>query len=119
MVSPVPARRPLFVTEWQHLFVVLINADFEDLIDLERLDMALEIGRLTGKHVAVDASRIPFMSAEVLTTLLRHRQRTGHLPWLVGPLSPPTTRRLEISGTLRLFEIFPTLLEATAHSRGE
>ncbi|MGW5736373.1 MULTISPECIES: STAS domain-containing protein [Streptomyces] len=119
MVSSVPASQAVFVTEWTDLFVVVIAGDFENRSELDLLDMALESGRLAGKHVVVDVSRVECMNAEVLGALLRHRSGTGRLPWLVGPLSFSTKRRLEVTGTLTRFRVLPTLLEATAQSRNE
>ncbi|MEV8321404.1 hypothetical protein AB0Q95_45400 [Streptomyces sp. NPDC059900] len=111
------ARQAVVVTEWTNLFVVLIEGDFAQPIDLDLLGMALEVGHLTGKQVAVDVSRIQTMSAEVLNVLLQHRHRAGTLPWLVGPLGAPAARRLEITGTLPHFRIFPALPEALDCSR--
>ncbi|MEU6765620.1 hypothetical protein ABZ916_24265 [Streptomyces sp. NPDC046853] len=60
----------------------------------------------------VDLSEAEFFSAEVLNELLRPARKGGHLPRLAGPLSPVARRRLEVTGTLKFFEVFPTLANA-------
>ncbi|MFB7969550.1 hypothetical protein [Streptomyces rubiginosohelvolus] len=92
--------------------VVVVEGDVEELEAVHRLDMAVELGRITGKQVVVDLSGVGFFSGAVLHVLLAQLRRGGGLPWLAGPLSTVALRRLEVTGTAPHFRIFPTLFEA-------
>ncbi|MGW5737118.1 hypothetical protein [Streptomyces sp. NPDC055261] len=108
---PVPEQL-VVVAELECQFLIFIGADVREEWSLEGLAMGVELGRLSGKRVVVDLSEAAFFSAEVLNELLRPACRGERLPRLAGPLSSPALQRLEVTGTLKLFEVFPTLSDA-------
>ncbi|MGW8487458.1 hypothetical protein [Streptomyces sp. NPDC055886] len=105
---PIP-EQAVRIFERPRQIVVVVEGDVEAV---HRLDMAVELGRITGKQVVVDLSGVGFFSGAVLHVLLAQLRRGGGLPWLAGPLSTVALRRLEVTGTAPHFRIFPTLFEA-------
>ncbi|UDM05410.1 STAS domain-containing protein [Streptomyces longhuiensis] len=102
------------MSEQTHLFVVFLSGDIEDDAAMELVGLALESAGRSGKQVVVDLSGVQFMGAHLLGELLKPGRGGGRLPWLCGPLSSPSARTLEVTGTDRVFRIFPTLTDAKA-----
>ncbi|WP_420031489.1 hypothetical protein ACN2WE_00845 [Streptomyces sp. cg28] len=110
---PVP-EQAIPHAQFERQFVVSLGEDAQRERSLERLMEAVELGHRSGRPVVVDLSEVE-LSAEILNALLLPARRGMHLPCLAGPLSSTTRRRLEVTGTLRLFKVFPTLRDAMAH----
>ncbi|MER5883716.1 hypothetical protein ABT160_07795 [Streptomyces sp. NPDC001941] len=73
---------------------------------------AVEQGRASGKRLIVDLAGLTVLTRDLLNVLLVPIRRGGQLPWLAGPLSTQALRRLRVTGTYPLFEVFPTLAAA-------
>ncbi|MFD8571534.1 STAS domain-containing protein [Streptomyces sp. NPDC059639] len=115
--SPLP-EQAFLVAELNRQFVIFLGDNMKDEWSLQGLMASFELGRRSGKRIVVDLSEVEFLSAEALGALLHH-VRKRELPLrLAGPLSRITRRRLEVTGTLSYFEVFPTLLDALAQTPG-
>ncbi|MFD7856197.1 hypothetical protein ACFV6B_18165 [Streptomyces microflavus] len=104
------------MTEWTHLFVILLEGDINETEDLELVELALESAQRSGKQVVVDLSGVQFMGAHLLGELLKPGRPGKPRPWLAGPLSDYAEHTLSVTGTTRAFRIFPTLVQAIAAS---
>lgn len=94
----------------QHDLVVRITVGGElDHEDAEDVEAAWQVADRAGlPTTTVDLSRVTFADSMLLNALLtaRHRHLTdGRELVLLGPLQPPVSRLLEISGTLGHFTV--------------
>ncbi|MFK0170386.1 hypothetical protein ACIQU5_16410 [Streptomyces sp. NPDC090306] len=101
------------MSEWTHMYVVLLKGDVEEARDLELVGIALEVAGRCGKPVVVDLSGVGFMGADLLYELFKPGHFGRPRPWLSGPLSAYVARTFEVTGTAAAFRTFPSLMEAT------
>ncbi|MGW1988286.1 STAS domain-containing protein [Streptomyces collinus] len=91
------------VSEWSHLFLVVLDGDLEAPDDEDFVAMALEAADSSGKQPVIDLTRVPFLDCAVLNVLIDPVYRQAALPWLVGPLSPSVRRLLDVTGLTEHF----------------
>lgn len=106
------SEKVVLVAELQHQFLIFVGADVRDEWGLQALATGVALGRRSGKQVVVDLSEAECFSAGILNELLQPACKGEALPVLAGPLSPAARRRLEVTGTMHLFEVFPALPDA-------
>ncbi|MGY0017854.1 STAS domain-containing protein [Streptomyces sp. cg35] len=113
--SPLPEQAVL-VAELNRQFVICLGDNVKDEWGLQGLRASLDLGRRSGKQIVVDLSDATFFSAEALCALLKPVRKGENPLCLAGPLSAVARRRLEVTGTLQFFEVFPTLWSAIAQT---
>ncbi|MFD3524879.1 hypothetical protein [Streptomyces sp. NPDC058653] len=104
------------MSEWTHLFVVLLEGEGGEAKDLALVELALESAQRSGKQVVVNLSGVRVMGVHLLGELLKPVRLGKPTPWLAGPLNSHAESTLTVTGAADAFRIFPTLMAAAAAS---
>lgn len=118
MAAELPRGLAVSIVELDRLFVIFLDGQVRDPVDITLFEAALERGELSEKPVAVALGDGGYLAVGLLAAMLAFAPRAG-LPWLVGPLSTAARHLLDVSGIGPLIRIYDALVDAVAASHND